>query len=163
MAELAINESPGRIIAAIRRIGASPLFRRDAPITSTRAAFDWWEARRIPYNLVVGGAGIFTCAVFTIIGLASHFFFNSDFGLPDPPLFAIFMVFLYAFLANVCYSAGWAVELIVRKAWPGEADRFAIIAFSLGLAGSALLTLVPAIVIGAIGFLQLVSRLTRSI
>jgi hypothetical protein len=150
------QENPRGIVAAIRRLGNLPLFRRDVSITSTRAVIGWWETRRIPYNLIVGSAGILTCIAIAIVGMGSYIFFNSDFGLPDPPLFAIFGVILYGILANVCFTGGWVAELIVQRIWPEEANRFATTSFSLGLILSVLLTLTPAILVGVAGIFKLV-------
>jgi hypothetical protein len=159
MSEQAVQqENPYGIVAAIRRLGNLALFRRNVPITSTGAVIGWWETRRIPYNLIVGSAGIFTCIVIAIVGMGSYFFFNSDFGLPDPPLFAIFGVILYGILANVCFTGGWVGELVVRKLWPQESDRFATTSFSLGLFLSVLLTLTPAVVVGVAGIFKLISH-----
>ena len=152
------QENPRGIVAAIRRLGNLPLFHRDVSITSTRAAIGWWETRRIPYNLIVGSAGILTCIAIAIVGMGSYIFFNSDFGLPDPPLFAIFGVILYGILANVCFTGGWVAELIVQRIWPEEANRFATTSFSLGLILSVLLTLTPAILVGVAGIFKLVSH-----
>jgi hypothetical protein len=148
-----------RIVAAVRRLGKSSLFGRDTPVKNTKEAIGWWETRRASYNLIVGGTGIITCAVILIIGAAASIFFNSDFGLPDPPLFAIFGVIVYGVMANVCFTGGWVTELIVRRVWADEADRFATSAFSLGLAFSVLLTLIPAIIVGVIGFFLLVRHI----
>jgi hypothetical protein len=153
------EENPRGIVGAVRRLGTLALFRRDVPITSTRAVIGWWETRRIPYNLIVGSAGILTCIVIAIVGIGSNIFFNSDFGLPDPPLFAIFGVIIYGILANFCFTGGWLAELIVQRAWPEEANRFATTSFSLGLFLSVLLTLTPAILVGVVGIFKLVSHL----
>jgi hypothetical protein len=150
--------NPRWTMMATRRLASLPLFRRDSPTPSARAAIGWWEVRRIPYNLIVGCAGIVTCIVIAIIGLGSYFFFNSDFGLPGSPLLAVFSVIIYGFLANLCYTGGWIAELIVRRAWPEEADQFARWSFSLGLFFSVLLTLTPAIVVGAAGIFKLASH-----
>jgi hypothetical protein len=152
------QENPRGIVAAIRRLGNLPLFRRDVSITSTRAVIGWWETRRIPYNLIVGSAGILTCIAIAIVAMGNYIFFNSDFGLPDPPLFAIFGVILYGILANVCFTGGWVAELIVQRIWPEEANRFATTSFSLGLILSVLLTLTPAILVGVAGIFKLVSH-----
>ena len=152
------QENPRGIVAAIRRLGNLPLFRRDVSITSTRAAIGWWETRRIPYNLIVGSAGILTCIAIAIVGMGSYIFFNSDFGLPDPPLFAIFGVILYGILANVCFTGGWGAELIVQRIWPEESNRFATTSFSLGLILSVLLTLTPTILVRVAGIFKLVSH-----
>lgn len=146
---------PRWIFAATRRLSSSTLFRRNYPIPSARAVIGWWEARRIPYNLIVGSVGIITCIIIAIIGMGSYFFFNSDFGLPGSPLFAVFGIIIYGFLANLCYTGGWIAELIVRRAWPEEADKFATRTFLLGLFFSILLTLTPAIVVGVAGIFEL--------
>ena len=155
--------NPRGINGALRRLRSLPLFRRDGPITSARAAIGWWEARRVPYNQIVGSAGIVTCMVIAVVGLGSCFFFNSEFGLPDPPLFAIFGIIMYGILTNLCYTGGWIAELIVRRAWPEEADQFASRSFSLGLFLSALLTLTPATVVGVAGIFKLASHFLGSV
>jgi hypothetical protein len=118
----------------------------------------WWEARRVPFNLIVGTAGILTCTVVGVVALADEILFDGHFGFQDPPIFALVGIFLYALCANVCFTAGWLVELIVRKIWPGEADRFATLSLSLGLIFSVLLTLAPGIVIGAAGIFTLIEH-----
>jgi hypothetical protein len=111
--------------------------------------------------LIVGGAGIISCIVVGVIAAGSYFLFDSDFGMPDPPLFAIFGILLYGIAANVCFTGGWLAELIVRKAWPSQADRFSTLSFSFGLVFSVLLTLTPAIVMGVAGLFALVGHFLR--
>jgi hypothetical protein len=142
------------------RLRASSLCRRDIPITSAREAIGWWEARRIPFNLIVGIAGILSTVVVCVVGLGSYFLFDGDFGLP-PPLFAVLGVLFYGIAANVFFTGGWLAELIVRKIWPAETDRFSTLSFSLGLIFSVVLTLAPAIVFGAAGIFGLVGHLLR--
>ena|SRR2546421_8211184 len=142
------------VLAALK---LSVLCRRDAPLSSTRDVIGWWEARRIPFNLLVGSAGILTCIAVGVVALESEILLQSDFGFPDPPLFALFGILLYGIIANVCFTGGWVTELIVRSVWPQEADRFAVSSLALGVIFSVLLTLTPGIVIGAggiFGFLQ---------
>ncbi len=93
-----------------------------------------------------------------IVGAGSSILFNSDFGVPDPPLFALFAVVIYGIMANVCFTGGWLAELVLRKIWLREADRFATLSFSLGLLFSVLLTLAPGIVVGAAGVFKLVGH-----
>lgn len=142
-----------------KRLTGSLLCRREAPIDSPKDAIGWWEARRIPFNLIVGIAGILSCIVAGVVVLGSYFLGNGDFDLPDPPLFAVFGVILYAIAANVCFTGGWLTELAVRKVWPDEADRFATFSFSLGLIFSVLLTLSPGILLGIAGIFALLGHL----
>jgi hypothetical protein len=137
------------------RVRASGLFRRDVPPTTAKDLIGWWESRRIPFNLIVGSAGILTCIVSGVVALTASMLFNSNFGIPNPPGFALIAVFLYAIMANVCYTGGWIVEIFIRRFWPHEADRFATSSFFFGLLFSVLLTLTPGIVIAAGGFFGL--------
>ena len=141
------------------RLRSSVLCRRDVPSTSAKEAIGWWESRRIPFNLIVGSAGIISCIVVGIVGLGSSILFDSELGLPDPPLFALVGILIYGIIANICFTGGWLAELVVRKIWPREADRFATLSFSLGLVFSVLLTLTPGIVIGAAGIFGLLRHL----
>jgi hypothetical protein len=141
------------------RLRISVLCRRDIPINSAREAIGWWEARRIPYNLIVGSAGVTTCIIVAVISAAASILLNVEFGLPNPPMFALVGIVLYGIAANICFTGGWLAELIVRKISPREADRFASWTFTLGLVFSVLLTLAPAVLIGAVGFFGLLRHL----
>jgi hypothetical protein len=145
------------------RLRTSVFCRRDAPITSARDVIGWWESRRIPFNLIVGTAGILTCIIVGVVGLGGSILFGSDFGTPDPPLFALVGVLIYGIVANVCYTGGWLAELFIRKRWPREADRFATLSFSTGLAFSISLTVAPGIVVGAGGIFGLLVHCFRAL
>jgi hypothetical protein len=145
--------------SAFARLKSSILCTRDVPPANAWEAIGWWESRRVPFNLIVGSAGILSCIVAGVVAMGASIFFNSDFGLPDPPGFAIVVILLYGIMANICFTGGWLVELLVRRLWPREADRFATMSFSLGLVFSVALTLTPAIVIGAGGVFGLLKDL----
>jgi hypothetical protein len=133
------------------------LCRRDNALGGAWQVIGWWEARRVPYNLIVGIAGILSSVVIVVVGLGNYFFFRGDF--PAPEGLTLFAVIFYAIAANLCFAGGWLVELIIRKAWPQEADRFATLIFSLGLIFSVLLTLTPAILVGVMGIFGLVAHM----
>ncbi len=141
----------------LARLKASILCRRDIPINSNWGAIGWWEARRVPFNLIVGSAGILSCVVIGVIGLGSYFLFHGE--LPLPSGLSVLAIFLYGAIANLCFTGGWVAEILVRKLWPKEADRFATLSFSIGLAFSVLLTLTPAVVVGAAGIFGLLGYL----
>jgi hypothetical protein len=65
-------------------------------------------------------------------------------GLPDPVVLAVIGVIAFGVIANVCYTGGWIVELLVAKVWRVESTRFGPIAFALGTAFSVLVALAPA-------------------
>lgn len=131
----------------------SVLSRRDVPISNNWQAIGWWESRRIPFNLIVGGAGILSCALLGVIEFANHSLLPGDFLLPGSPGLAFLALILYAAIANLLFTGGWIAEIVVRKLWPQEADRFASLSFSLGLQFAVWLTLAPVVLMGAVALL----------
>jgi hypothetical protein len=99
------RKSSGPLGNQFKRLKGSLLCHREVPIDSPKNAIGWWEARRIPFNLIVGIAGILSCIVAGVVVLGSYFLGNGDFDLPDPPVFAVSGVVLYAIAANVCFTA----------------------------------------------------------
>jgi hypothetical protein len=118
--------------AALRRLGKDRPSEQHSGFTRPEIVF-WWESRRFAYNLVAG-----------IIGIASWFsvlIFGSLAVKPgvdfEEPLGMIFGPFLWAFLANVCYTSGWLLDIV---AYRGEPRRKL---FQTGLLFSILLTALP--------------------
>ena len=140
---------------SIRRVTKLRFFSRSEPVQSTWQVIAWWEARRVPYNLLVGVMGVVSIALCLATAILCEHFLNEPIGWPDPPLFAIFAIVAYAIMANLCYTGGWVAELIVGKVWPGEGKSFGIISFTLGLVFSMLLTLLPGFLIVGIGAIRL--------
>lgn len=142
-----------------RRVRSSSLCRRETPATSAWEVVGWWEARRIPFNLIVASAGVLSGIVIGVVAAGSYFLFDSDFGAQGSPFFTLMGILIYAVLANVFFTGGWIAELSVRKIWPNQTERFAAWSFSLGLIFSVLLTLAPGIVVGIGGLFGLVGHL----
>jgi hypothetical protein len=136
------------------RLRNSILCRRDVSPASAWEVIGWWEARRIPFNLIVGIAGLLSCIVIGVVAVGSFFLFNSDFGSPGSPLGEVFLVLIYALGANIFFTGGWIAELIVRKLWPIQADRFATLTYSLGVTFAVLLTAAPGIIVGTAGIFE---------
>ena len=117
---------------------------RDASSSLTAAqTIGWWEKRRLPFNLAVGAAGLGTLTAVNIIGLIG----------PDghpflPPAIAIAV---YAVLANVMYTGGWAAEVALRPLFGRRTPVVGATIFRYGLAFSLVLTLLP-IPVAAIDF-----------
>jgi hypothetical protein len=63
----------------------------------------WWEKRRLIYNLIVGLVGLF--AAFVIISKPNPTSFFEILWFPALP---------YALFANTAYLAGWVLELLLR-------------------------------------------------
>jgi len=116
---------------------------------SSRAVVLWWEARRVPYNAIVGVVGLASSTIMVAVAFTCESRGGAPIGLPDPPAFAIVGVLLYGILANVCYTGGWITELLVAKVWSVDTSRFGPIAFTLGAAFSVLVTLIPPVLVVA--------------
>lgn len=145
------------------RLRNSILCRRDISPTTAWQVIGWWEARRIPFNLIVGIAGLLSCIVIGVVAVGSLFLFNNEFGSPGSPLGSVFFFVIYGVVANIFFTGGWVAELIIRKFWPAQSDRFATLSYSLGVAFSVLLTLAPGIILGAVGFFALFRHLFGAI
>jgi magnesium-transporting ATPase (P-type) len=142
--------------AVFRRTQQFWLFARKEEEPNLVAVIKWWELRRIPYNLIVGGLGVFTFVVTLLVAAIASDKFGEPLGLPDPPIVAVFAVVFYAVMANVCYTGGWIIELVVRSLWKERAGDFGQISFTLGILFSALLTLAPAVVFTAFLIFRLI-------
>ncbi len=99
----------------------------------------WWEARRLPYNLVVGGTGLVTLGVVTVVGVLPPVHHP---GLVVWPQVLVGVV-VYGVLANVGYSLGWTTEMLMRLVWKGEAPEAGPALFRQGLSFAVGLTLLP--------------------
>jgi len=103
------------------------------PLYRPRSAWSvvaWWEARRPVYNAIVGATGLLTMTVAATLG--------------QPPLMALLGVpIVYGLAANVCYSFGSVLDLILRR-WLGPpADSVGPVLLRYGFVFSVGLTLLP--------------------
>ena len=136
----------------------SRLFARRAPAQTAWAVVKWWELRRVPYNFMVGLAGIAGGGVSLALGLAAERR-GIEAPWPDPPLFVIAFVVLYGIAANVCFTGGWISELLARRIWGARADAYGEISFFFGTAFSVLLTLLPSVLLSLFLAIGLLSKL----
>ena len=103
----------------------------------------WWEVRRIPYNIAVGLVGTFS--------LVSMFFLIAASDALEPGEEAIELVGLFVLpllggiFFNVCYTAGWVLELLVRSAARADNRFLGPILFTGGLLLSFGIVLLPAV------------------
>jgi hypothetical protein len=117
-----------------------------APAERTPAAIlRWWERRRLPYNLMVGGAGIVS------LGLA-----NLLFALPPEPISPMLdwrPIVVFGVLANLCYGLGSVVEIVLQSVWRGRLLPVGPTLYRMGLTFSVGLALFPTLIAGlTLGF-----------
>lgn len=100
----------------------------------------WWERRRLPYNAIVGTAGLATISLLSLVfgppGGAAGF------GALVAP------VALYGLMANVCFTMGWMLEALFHKLWGRDVLPVGPPLWRAGLIFSVGLTLVfPALLV----------------
>ena len=111
------------------------LFPAPARRTAT-SIIGWWEKRRFAYNIAVGSAGLVSLATVYVVS-----------ALPPMGFVIPFMwqpVVAFAVMANVCYLAGPAAELLIQKIWGSSVMPTGPVLFRMGLTFSVGLALFPA-------------------
>ena len=132
------------MVAIFQKITTLRLFQRAEHLETPRQIVLWWERRRLLFNLIVGATGILTCTLL-LVGemLAEKKFGDVEAG---SPILAVFGVFAYGIMANICYTGGWISELVAKYVWKKQAENLGKITFALGIVFSVLLTLLPVVV-----------------
>jgi len=111
--------------------------------TAPLAVVRWWERRRLRYNLIVGGAGLFSLGVvdaFAVLPPGPH-----GSGVP------LGAVIVFGILANVCYTAGAVIDWGCKLAWRDDPPLVGPFLFRQGLMFSVGLALLP-IAVAAVGW-----------
>lgn len=102
----------------------------------------WWEFRRIPYNAIMGSAGLIAVLllylVFRLPPLDPQMLPEDDFLEP-------LSIVAFAVMANVMYTLGWITELAYRNIRPNRSPNLGPRLFRYGLRFSLLLIALPVI------------------
>lgn len=87
---------------------------QNSPLFTRREIIAWWEWRRFAYNVLVGPVGIVTWLSVLIFGsLAVKP--GVDF---EEPIVMFVGPFYWAFMANVCYTSGWLLDIAFYQGAP---------------------------------------------
>jgi hypothetical protein len=123
-------------MTAVEKYFFTPLYHPG----SSWSVIRWWESRRVLFNLSVGGAGLLS------VGVASL--------LAGPPPLRLLTggVLVYGVMANVCYTLGPATDLALRRLLGERAPAIGPVLFRYGFVFSMGLTLLP-IPLAAVGWL----------
>lgn len=105
-------------------------------IRSPGSVVQWWERRRLAFNLVVGATGVGTVAWVALL--------DWIFGRGNLTLAPWQLIVLYGVAANVCYSLGWVAELLIERFLKRPVYGLGPALFRHGLVFSVGLTLFPA-------------------
>ena len=116
---------PGNV-TALQKFFFSPLYRAH----STSDVVWWWESRRALYNAAVGAAGTLSLIALALVG---HM----------PAELMLYGTLVYGFMANVGYTLGPLIDVILRRALGDRADVIGPILFRYGFIFSIGLTLMP--------------------
>lgn len=128
------------------------LFPSAASRRTTASILLWWESRRLIFNGIVGGVGLMTLLVVSLIGFIP----------PGVPLMLDWRpVVAYGVLANVCYTFGWAVEAAAQKLWGEKCPTIGPALFRQGVAFSVGLTLLPILLVSIAWVARVVSLFFR--
>jgi hypothetical protein len=117
---------------------------------SVGAIFRWWERRRLPYNLIVGSAGLITVAVADVAFL---------FLDPSEGLVPWQAVVAFGVAANVCYLLGPAVEILAYKLWGRSLLPIGPALYRMGLTFSVGLALLPALFLMFVSVVSVILKL----
>jgi hypothetical protein len=99
----------------------------------------WWESRRLTFNLIVGAVGIGTVSYVKLLDLVMGGSLSQG-----PPWWA---VALYGVAANLCYTMGWVVENVAERWLQRPIYGLGPALFRHGLVFSVGLTMIPAVVV----------------
>ena len=118
---------------------------------SVLGILQWWEGRRLKYNLIVGASGVLSLAMVRIFTWMppNHMAFPIPLGV----------VIAFGVAANICYTFGPAVEIAAEKAWGRKALPIGPALFRMGLTFSLGLTQMPTLIAGFSGAIRLLQAL----
>jgi len=126
------------------------LYPAAAQRRTTASLLGWWESRRMLFNGIVGGTGLFTLLVTRLIAFVPP-------GVPF--MFDWRPIVAFGVLANVCYTFGWAVESVAQRIWGEKCPTLGPVLFRQGLAFSVGLTLLPILLVSIAWVVRVASLL----
>ena len=111
----------------------------------------WWESRRLSYNVIVGLTGLGTLVWVNALELAlGNGWLIAPWSGPHAAQQRV-AIGVYAFAANLCYSMGWVVETLAERWLKRPVYGLGPALFRHGLVFSVGLTLLPALIVTVAG------------
>jgi hypothetical protein len=118
------------------------LFSAPPETATSWRIFVWWELRRIPYNLIVGGIGAVSLILFFFFVTHAHGIAPGEEAIEPMAIVAV------PFVMNVCYTAGWMIEGILRLCHIVKTRELGLVLFKLGWAFSLFVVILPTTIWG---------------
>ena len=119
------------------------LSRSDGPL-SPGSIISWWELRRAAYNAIVGIVGLPWMLLSMLLAFHCGAVDWMDRAKAEPVLGMLVSVASFGIAANLCFTAGWVLEVLVARLFKVDTHRFGPMALMLG-------TLISAVVTTAVG------------
>jgi hypothetical protein len=117
-----------------------------ALVRSPLRVVQWWEKRRLSYNLIVGGTGVATLIYINALEVLLGQGVLTPFTGRNASAHLV-AIATYGVLANVCYTMGWVAETIVERWLKRPIYGLGPALFRHGLVFSVGLTLLPAVLV----------------
>ncbi len=148
-----IQEGEGRICMTspklVRRL-VTWLVAPPLPPFTLACLVRWWESRRIPYNILIGGVGLVSLVVF-FVSIESSGYLAAGEDSVEP-----MALILAPFVVNLCYTAGWVGDAACRLVCRDLPARFTPVLFAVGVAFSLCVVLLPGLLWSGYRVLQIV-------
>lgn len=100
----------------------------------------WWEARRIPYNAIVGIYGFLSLILYFVFIYLSKELKPGEDAIEPMALFAALI------MINMCYTSGWVFEVFARLVLGKSFKRIGNWLFMAGTAFSLVVASIPSVV-----------------
>lgn len=105
---------------------------------SAKSIIGWWEKRRLAYNVWVGGAGLLSLGIVSVVSALPP--------MAHPlPFFPVVGAVVFGVMANLCYLLGPTAEILVEKLSKGSILPTGPVLYRMGLTFSVGLALFPAL------------------
>jgi hypothetical protein len=115
-------------------------------VRSPLRVVQWWESRRLSYNLIVGLTGVGTLVYVNALELLLGQGWLTPLTGPGSAM-RVLTIVGFGIAANVCYTMGWVVENLAERWLKRPVYGLGPALFRHGLVFSVGLTLIPAVVI----------------
>jgi len=118
------------ILGYFNMLALMDFFAKPVVTITSGTILRWWESRRLYFNAIIFGEILILTLLFTLVELGRH----KKSKAIKMPASVMNVSFLYLQLpANIVYTGGWLLEVLLRWMWPGMSPGFAPWALRIGI------------------------------